>query len=326
MPFNAVIVCGALYRKHTRRRRTTIMIDEKNIIPYYKEINDFLKSIPSDYKTKNPNFFCLRLKENEGSINNYKPPFRKDFYFIALVSNAGKTKITYDNTNVTKLNSFLVFQSPGLLYSFYRDNSANGYLLYFKKECFSFFKPDFEKEFPFFNILHTNFFKFNQSKFEEFAPPFEEVFTAYENSREPQHKVASVKLLALLYQLKDFTNAFSQWEEGFTTPQQILLQKFIQLVNNFYIEKRTIEEYAQLLNVTPNHLSQSVKAASDKNALSFINDRLLSEAKSLIQFTDYDISEIAYQLNFSDPANFGKFFKKHTELTPIEFRKQAGKK
>lgn len=302
------------------------MNKEKSIIPYYKEINEFLQAIPSTYRTNDPNFYCLRLKENEGSISNYKPPFRKNFYFVALVSNAGKTQITYDNTNVTWLNSFLVFQSPGLLYSFYRDHSANGYLMYFKKECFSFFKPDFEKEFPFFNILHTNFFKLNQDKFEEFAPHFEEVFTAYENAPVRQHKVASVKLLALLYQLKEFTNAFSQWEEGFTTPQQILLQKFIQLVNNFYIEKRTIEEYAQLLKVTPNHLSQSVKAASDKNALSFINDRLMSEAKSLIRFTDYDIAEIAYQLNFSDPANFGKFFKKHTAFTPLEFRKQASEK
>ena len=86
------------------------MTDKKSIIPYYKEINDFLRSIPSDYRTNDPNFYCLRLKENEGSISNYKPPFRKDFYFIALVSNAGRTEIIYDNTNVTKLNSFLVFQ------------------------------------------------------------------------------------------------------------------------------------------------------------------------------------------------------------------------
>lgn len=290
-------------------------------IPFYKEINDFLKSIPSNYETKNPNFFCLRLKENEGSMSNYKPPFRKDFYFIALVSNAGKTKITYDHTNVTRLNSFLVFQSPGLLYSFYRDHSANGYLIYFKKECLSFFKPDLEKEFPFFNILYTNFFKLNEAKFHEFAPHFEEVFSAYENINDHQNRIAAIKFLALLYQLKEYTNAFRQWEEGFTTAQQILLQKFIQLVNNFYIEKRTIEDYAAMLHVTPNYLSQSVKSASGKNALSYINNRLLSEAKSLIQFTDFDIAEIAYQLNFSDPANFGKFYKKHTGQTPIEFRK-----
>ena len=300
-------------------------MEQKTSIPFYKDINEFLSSIPSDYRTSDPNFYCLRLKENEVSMSNYKPPFRKDFYFIALVSNAGKTKITYDNTNVTELNSFLVFQAPGLLYSFFRDNSANGYLLYFKKECFSFFKPEFEREFPFFNILHTNFFKLNQSKFREFAPYFDEVFSSYENTNDNHHTVASLKLLALLYQLKDFTTAFQQWEESFTTPQQILLRKFIQLVNNFYIEKRTIEDYAAMLHVTPNYLSQTVRTASDKNALSYINERMLEEAKSIIQFTDLDIAEIAYRLNFSDPANFGKFFKKHTNQTPLEFRKSKQK-
>lgn len=292
-------------------------------IPLYKEINDFLISIPSDLNTENPNFFCFKMNPFEDSIATYKPPFKKDFYFISLITNAGDTKITYDSTNVTELNSFLVFQSPGLLYSFMRDNRANGYLIYFKKELFSFFKPEFEKEFPFFNIIHTNFYKLNQAKFKSFAPHFKDVLDAYEAANDNQHTIATMKLLALLYQLKEFTAAFTQWEQGFISPQQILFQKFIQLVNNFYAEKRTIEEYANLLFVTPNHLSQTVKVVSDKNALSFINERLMTEAKSMIQFSTMDIAEIAYQLNFSDPANFGKFFKKHAEVTPVEYRKQV---
>jgi AraC-like DNA-binding protein len=300
----------------------TAMNETHSIIPTYNDINDFLASIPSPYRTQNPLFYCLRLNDSDSMMGNYKPPFRKNFYFLALVTNAGRTTITYDTTNVTNLNSFLVFQSPGLLYSFYRDTSAKGYLLYFKPECFSFFKPDFEQEFPFFTILHTNFFRLNEAKFHEFAPRFEEVFAAYESSRESKHTIASIKLLALLYELKEFSTAFNQWEEGFSTPQQRLLRKFTQLVNSYYIEKRTVEEYAELLFVTPNHLSQSVKTASGNNALSFINERVMAEAKSLIQFTELDIAEIAYQLNFSDPANFGKFFKKHCGSTPLAYRKE----
>jgi AraC family transcriptional regulator, transcriptional activator of pobA len=289
-------------------------------IPFYKEINEFLASF-SSYKTPNPDLYCLRLAENMPGMERYKPPFKKDFYFIALINNAGKTKITYDNTSVTELNSFLVFQSPGLLYSFFRDTTASGYLIYFKKQAFSFFKPDFETAFPFFDLLHTNFFKLNQSRFNEFAPLFEEVFKAYESTTDKTHTPAALKLLALLYQLKEFAQAFNQWEEGFATPQQTLLKKFIQLVNNFYLEKRTIEEYAELLFITPNHLSQSVKAASGKNALAFINERIITEAKSLILYTEFDIAEIAWKLNFSDPANFGKFFKRHAGITPLEFRR-----
>lgn len=298
---------------------------ERQPIPYYQEINDFLASIHPEHRTANPLFYCLRLHPDEVALSNYKPPFRKDFYFIALVTNAGKTQITYDNTNVTELNSFLVFQAPGLIYSFFRDNKASGYLIYFKKECFSFFKPDFDKEFPFFHVLHTHFFKLNQERFNEFAPHFEAVFKSYESSNVPQHKVASVKLLALLYELKEFTAAFSQWQEGFTPPRQMMLQKFIQLVNTYYIEKRTIEAYAEMLRVTPNHLSQTVKEASGKNALSFISERLMQEARSLVLFTDYSIAEIAYRLDFTDPANFGRFFKKHTGVTPLDFRKKGGR-
>jgi AraC family transcriptional regulator, transcriptional activator of pobA len=302
------------------------MQELKFIIPTYKEINDFFASIPSEDVTNNPLFFCFRLKKWQNSGVTYKPPFKKDFYFISLITNAGNTKITYDNPYVGELNSFLVFQSPGLLYSFSRDDSANGYLIYFKKELFNFFKPEFDAEFPFFDMLHTNFFNLNPAKFKELVPHFEEVFTAYESAKDNQHTIATIKILALLYQLKELTAEFNLKELVVALPQQILLQKFIQLVNNFYLEKKTIEEYADLLSVTPNHLSQAVKMISGKNALSFINDRIISEAKSIIQFTNFDIAEIAYQLNFSDSSNFGKFFKKHTDVTPVEFRRNASHK
>ena len=133
--------------------------------------------------------------------------------------------------------------------------------------------------------------------------------------------MAAVRFLELLYQLKEFTAASQQWSQGFSTPQEIVHQKFLQLINNYYIEKRTVEDYAELMNISAKYLSQTIKQTTGKNALSFINDRLVAEAKTLIQFTTLDISEIAYQLNFSDPANFGKFFKKHAQLTPLEFRK-----
>lgn len=299
------------------------MQERKPAIPYYKEINDFLAALPSPYRSKNPDFFCLRLQANEVAMSRYKAPFRKDFYFIALVRNAGNTRISYDHTQVSQLKAFLVFQSPGLLYSFQRDPSAEGYLIYFKRECFSFFKPELESEFPFFDPLHSHFFKLNQDRFQAFSPAFESLFLAYEQASEQNHKLASARLLALLYELKNFTRAFEQWEEGFTGPQQKLLQKFLRLINHYYTEKRSVEDYAELLHLSPNHLSQSIKAVSGKNALSFVNERILTEAKSLILYTEFDMAEIAYRLNFSDPANFGKFFKKHSGLSPLEFRKQS---
>ncbi len=294
----------------------------KNNIPYFKDINTLLAELPLPQRTSNPDLFCLRLRGVEQSI--YMPPFRRGFYFIALLTNAGKTKIEVTGNKVTNKKSILVFQPPGLVYSFHRHSETTGYILYFKQECFSFFKPAIETEFPFFENLHTDVLDISQEVVSKLLPDFEEVFVAYENANEPAYKVACLKLLALLYKLKD-TAAFSQYQLRAITPQQALLKKFSRLVNNYYIEKRTVEEYAQMLSVTANHLSQSIKTSSGKNALAHINGRLLSEAKSLISFTDFDMSEIAYRLGFSDTANFGKFFKKHTGFTPLAFRQQSAR-
>jgi AraC family transcriptional activator of pobA len=291
----------------------------KAIVPYYDDINRFLASTSLKERTNDPLFYCLRLQKNDGNVV-YKPPFRRGFYFVGLLTNAERSKISYDNTNVNDLDSLIVFQAPGLMYSFYRDTSTHGYFIYFKPECFSYFKPQLESEFPFFDVQHTDFFKITQDKFKELSQHFEEVFVAYEHASD--HKIASLKLLALLYQLKEFSAFSDAWQQKLANPGQVLLKKFVTLVNTNYIEKRKIEDYAKMLFISSNHLSQSIKSASGRNALSYINERLLTEAKSFIKYTDFSIAEIAYKLNFSDPANFGKFFKKQTGITPLEYREK----
>ena len=292
----------------------------KNTLPYYTEINDFLASIPWPGRTDDPAFYCLRLKKLEHDVQVYRPPFKRSFYFFALLINSGTIEVNYGDQTVHDIDSYLVMHSPNLTYSFSHNNGLEGYIIYFKQECFSFFKPDFRQQFPLFDPLHTNLFKFNHATFNQLAPHFEAVFTAYEQSP-AQRMEAKVKLLGLLYYLQNFALENKQDARPANT-QQTLLRKFMQLIENHYIDKRTVQEYADMLSVTANYLSQSVKQISGKNALSFIAGRLATEAQSLIRYTDSEIAEIAYQLNFSDPANFGKFFKKQVGLSPSEFRKQ----
>nr|WP_295926521.1 helix-turn-helix domain-containing protein [uncultured Dyadobacter sp.] len=297
---------------------------EKIAIPYYTDINTFLASIPSPGRTTNPLFYCVRLRKLEHPVEIYKPPFKRSFYFFALFVNSGNAQINYGDKTVTNPESYLVFHSPDLVYSFSHDETLEGYVIYFKPECFSFLKPDFHEEFPFFNRLYTNLFKLDQATFQQLSPHFEDVLAAYDRSGDKSHMEARARLLALFY----FMNAFVTERRKmtrFATPQQLLLSKYIQLVNNHYLDKRTVKEYADLLSVTPNHLSQSVKAVSGKNALSYIAARLLTEAKSLLLYTHVDMAEIAYQLGFSDPANFGSFFKKNVGMSPLAFRKRKDK-
>jgi AraC-like DNA-binding protein len=75
-----------------------------------------------------------------------------------------------------------------------------------------------------------------------------------------------------------------------------------------------------LLSITPNHLNDIIKQVTGKTARSFIVERILLEAKNLLTHTQIDIADISHNLQFDEPTNFSKLFKKYVGLTPLQFR------
>lgn len=293
-------------------------MNEKKKIPYFTEINDFLEATRIKNRTDNPMFYCMRLKEHKEQI--YMPPFKRGFYFIGLLTAQNNTRVAYNDKNIPILDSFIVFQSPNQLYSFYRESGTVGYLVYFKEECFNFFKPDLKNEFPFFNVLNTTLFQIDKGQYHELSVRFESLFQSCEKPGGLyDHKITTIKLLALLYELLGFP-VISKSLELERHVSNELVRQFIQLVNVHYIDKRTIKEYAGLLSVSEDHLAKSVKSETGKTAYTYIIDRIIKEAKDLIAYTPLTYSEIAYQLNFSDSSNFSKYFKRETGLSPSTYR------
>lgn len=288
-------------------------------IPYFNEINDFLEATQVKNRTGSPMFYCMRLKEHKERI--YMSPFKRGFYFIGLLTTRKNTRVAYnDKKDVSILDSFIVFQSPNLLYSFYRESDTVGYLIYFKEDCFDFFKPDFKNEFLFFNILNTTLFQINASQYSELSAYFEYLFRSCEQPKGVHNeRITTVKLLALLYELLDFP-IISQSLKLEKRVGNELVRQFIQLVNVHYTDKKTISEYATLLSISEDHLAKSVKSETGKTAYSYIIARIIKEAKDLITFTPLRYSEIAFQLNFSDTSNFSKCFKRETGLSPSAYR------
>jgi AraC family transcriptional regulator, transcriptional activator of pobA len=99
-----------------------------------------------------------------------------------------------------------------------------------------------------------------------------------------------------------------------------LVTRFKKLVGQHFREVRSVGEYASLLAVTPNHLSKAIKELSGKTPGEWIDEMVLMEAKALLRHSELSISEVAYQLNFSDPSHFNKFFKKLAATTPSQYR------
>lgn len=83
---------------------------------------------------------------------------------------------------------------------------------------------------------------------------------------------------------------------------------------------KTPHEFASTLGVHINHLNKVLKETTGKSTIEIINGRIVEEAKILLKQTKWNVSEIAYSLGFAEVAHFSNFFKKYTELSPLQFR------
>lgn len=98
------------------------------------------------------------------------------------------------------------------------------------------------------------------------------------------------------------------------------IRKFNFLVDLHYKTKRKVSDYAEMLYKSPKTLSNLFSIYNQKSPQQIILERIALEAKRLINFTDMQNQEIAFELGFNDPAHFSRFFKKMTQMTPSEYR------
>lgn len=74
------------------------------------------------------------------------------------------------------------------------------------------------------------------------------------------------------------------------------------------------------MGISLQHLSTTIKQVTGKNILDIIAHIILIDAKSKLKSTDMTVQEIAYSLNFPSASFFGKYFKRHTGVSPQEYR------
>jgi AraC-like DNA-binding protein len=105
-------------------------------------------------------------------------------------------------------------------------------------------------------------------------------------------------------------------EEG----KKDLYLKFSKLIRENIRQQRTVQFYADQLHVSNKYLIEIIKKASGKTPHEVIDETLLKEAYVMLGNPEITISEIAFELQFNSASAFGRFFKKHTALSPSEYR------
>ena len=103
--------------------------------------------------------------------------------------------------------------------------------------------------------------------------------------------------------------------------KESITMKFLQLVSINFMKEKELKFYADKLLISSKYLSNTVREITNQPPSKFITEALLNNAKILLLNSDNSIKEISNELDFSDQYAFGKFFKKHTGLSPSNFKK-----
>lgn len=89
-----------------------------------------------------------------------------------------------------------------------------------------------------------------------------------------------------------------------------------------FCDEKSVNKYASELSISEKQLHKATTTLFEKTPKQIIDERILLEAKRLLVHSNQSIKEIAYELGYDEPTNFIKYFRKHVNATPSEFREQ----
>jgi AraC family transcriptional regulator, transcriptional activator of pobA len=297
------------------------------------EIDDFNKilNLLAFEKTDSIDIHILRIESMGNKERDViTPTIRQHFFDVTLFLNGDETFDIYTDNSKNAVNgSTLQLLPPFQLVSMTVPKEllqiVRGYTLSFSFDFIStgIAQSNFLKDFAFFNISNQNtHFELEPVETEKIVYLFEKMIYEYEQNQYRSKQILLGYLWVLLNECKKIYDEAIEKLKKQEMPKQskALFDSFQNLVASNLGKHSKVEEFADMLFVTPNHLTQSIKETSGKSPKEFITQRRLLEAKTLLLNSTNTVSEISYLLNFSEPTHFTKFFKKETSLTPIEFR------
>lgn len=111
----------------------------------------------------------------------------------------------------------------------------------------------------------------------------------------------------------------SQTATSYITREQELVKNFLHQLDFHYKQEHSVNYYADLLHVSPKHMSRCVRQEIGMSAKQCIVRHLLSAAQSMLASGTKTAVEVSIELGFPDPSTFGKFFRLQTNMTPKEW-------
>ena len=254
-----------------------------------------------------------------------KYPHRHDFFEVLFLMKGSGFHVIDGNKYEIK-PPCVFFMSPGQAHKLELSTDIEGYIFIFTADFYLINRSNQNSliEFPFFFTLHqdnpplvldnTDDVLFLEKLFLQGISELEK------NGSRAIEILRSVLDLVLTtcaarYKLVDYS--------AIKGKSHILVKRFYSLVEEKNQRNHSLSEYAAMLMVSPNHLTQTLKKLTGKTSTQIIKSKQILEIKRLLVHTNLSVSEIASQLNFLDQSYFSKFFKRETGISPLQYRLES---
>lgn len=251
---------------------------------------------------------------------------RKDFYKINLTT--GKFIFHYADKSLETDENFLLFANPHIPYSCDAVSPKfSGYTCLFTEEFLNLGdRSESFKQSPLFKIGGTPVLKIGNVQYEFITSIFKRMLLEQGTDYAFKDELIRNHINLIIHEAVKMQPSESYSKQK-SAPERITAVFLELLERQFPIEStqrplqlKTAQDFANSLSLHVNYLNSAVKNVTGKPTTTHISDRIISEAKALLQHTDWSISEIAYSLGFEYPTYFNNFFKKKTGEIPKSLR------
>ncbi|HCD9234108.1 TPA: AraC family transcriptional regulator [Elizabethkingia anophelis] len=271
----------------------------------------------------------FRVFEVEESLRGIPEYSRKDFYKICLHN--GDSIIHYADKSVSVKGYTLFFGTPYIPYSWdIESEKHNSYTCIFTEG----FLSNSERleslhNSPLFKVGGTPVFHLEENSYQFIKAIFEKMLEEQDSIYHYKDELIRNYINLIIHEAHKmqpqenyFTalNASSRISGLF---MELLERQFPVESPNQPLFIKSPNDFAERLNIHVNHLNRSVKEITGKTTKDLITERIITEAKELLRYTDWSITNIAYALGYEYPTYFNNFFKRMTGDTPNNWRKSV---
>lgn len=268
-----------------------------------------------DNADNNKDYFYIQAKDHP----YISEPYRAESYAIEFLRKGSITMQTKLKKVVVHAPAILTL-GPSVIRSFTKDSEEILIdIIFFKPQFFLHNQANvfFLSQYEFFDNSEMHVFnleKKNKTKFEQIFSLLRE---SLGNNSNHQSSIFRGYLYILIYELDFIKQTISN-----DSAKNPLFEKFKEILFKDFLSQRSVQYYADALNVSRKYLSEVIKNNSGKIASDWIEDIVVLEARVLLQNKDLTINQISDILNFPNQSGFGRFFKKCTGISPLEYRRK----